>query len=478
MKKFAIITLCFLSFFVGNVSAKITLPRLVGDNMVLQQSTHVKLWGRSTAKRVVVMPSWTREKFVTDTDKDGKWIVPVKTPSAGGPYSITLNDGESLTIKNVMIGEVWICSGQSNMEIPIHGFTNQPISEALDAISNASKYDKIRLLTVKLTPKDTPQNECPSDGWLCASPQTVGDFSATAYFFGRALAQQLNIPIGLIVSCWGGSSIEAWIDQASLESLKGEINMDKVMARTKTPKKALLLYNGMIHPIINYTAKGFIWYQGEENTNAPQDYDKLMVTLVRLWRNKWNNQKMPFYYVQLAPYRYSNSQDISMPLTVEAQYKALKQIPLSGIAATTDIGNEVCVHPGHKKPVGDRLAFMALRNDYGIKGLPADAPTFKSMEIAEGKALIKFNNTEDAGNSIAYFDSNSSIDFTGFEIAGEDKIFYPASASFDRGKQQMKVWSDKVRIPVAVRYGFHNYIPCNVHTNYGQPLVPFRTDNW
>ena len=187
---------------------------------------------------------------------------------------------------------------------------------------------------------------------------------------------------------------------------------------------------------------------------------------------------MPFYYVQLAPYRYSNSQDISMPLTVEAQYKALKQIPLSGIAATTDIGNEVCVHPGHKKPVGDRLAFMALRNDYGIKGLPADAPTFKSMEIADGKALIKFNNTEDAGNSIAYFDSNSSIDFTGFEIAGEDKIFYPASASFDRGKQQMKVWSDKVRIPVAVRYGFHNYIPCNVHTNYGQPLVPFRTDNW
>ncbi len=476
--KLSIIILCFSFFFIGNVSAKITLPHLVGDNMVLQQSIHVNLWGKSTAKRVVISPSWTHEKFIANTTSEGKWIISVKTPSAGGPYSITLDDGELLTIKNVMIGEVWICSGQSNMEIPIHGYPTQPIAETLDAITNAFKYDKIRLFTVERTSKNTPQEDCTSQGWLCSSPQTVGEFSATAYFFGRALAQQLNVPIGLVLTCWGGSSIEAWIDQASLENLKGEINMNVVRARIQTPKKALLLFNGMINPIINYTAKGFIWYQGETNTNAPQDYDKLMISLVNLWRNKWNNQNMPFYYVQLAPYRYSNSQDISMPLTVEAQYKALKQIPLSGIAATTDIGNEICIHPGRKKQVGDRLAFMALRNEYGIKGLPADAPTFKSMEIVDGKALIKFNNTDDAGNSISNFDSYSSIDFTGFEIAGKEKVFYSASALFDRGRQQMKVWSDKVQNPVAVRYGFHNYIPCNVHTNYGQPLVPFRTDNW
>jgi sialate O-acetylesterase len=480
MKKTSIITLCLILLMTAKVSAKITLPSLVGDNMVLQQSTTVKLWGKSTAGKVTVAPSWTRNKYTASTDKDGKWIVSVKTPAAGGPYSITLNDGQALTIKNVLIGEVWICSGQSNMELPICGFSTQPVAsaEALEAITNARKYDKIRLFAYQRNSKETLQDDCPSKGWQCSSPQSIGDFSATAYFFGRQLNQELNIPIGLILTCWGGSSIEAWIDQPTMDQLKNSVNMEIVAKWNRPHQVPSHLYNGMIAPAINYTAKGFIWYQGETNTVAPQDYDKFMVAMVKSWREKWGNEKMPFYYVQLAPYKYSDSQNTKLPLTIEAQYKAQKQIPYSGIAATTDIGHETCIHPGHKKMVGDRLAFLALTDDYGIKGLPALAPTFKSMEIKDGKAFIKFNNTEEAGNSISRFDTDSPIQFTGFEIAGADKVFYPASASTAGYKSEMTVWSDKVPAPVAVRYAFHNYMPCNVHTNFGQPLVPFRTDNW
>lgn len=267
------------------------------------------------------------------------------------------------------------------------------------------------------------------------------------------------------------------MDQKTIDNTKN-IDIEAVNSRTREHQKVALLYNGMINPVIKYTAKGFIWYQGEANITKWMDYDKLMVSLVNFWRDKWNNKDMPFYYVQLAHYEYNDNKGVFLPLTVEAQYKAMKQIPKSSIAATTDIGHKTCIHPSQKREVGQRLAFMALRNDYGIKGLPLDAPVFKSMKIEDDKIVAQFDNIDNAGNSISMFDKTNTLELTGFEIAGEDKVFYPASAMWIKYTNNVKVASDKVKNPVAVRYGFRNFIECNVKTNMGQPLVPFRTDNW
>ncbi len=374
-----------------------------------------------------------------------------------------------------MAGEVWICSGQSNMEMPVKGFNGQPVKGSSDIILGAKKTDNIRMFNVGKNSSDTPLEDCRSGQWQCSDPNSVADCSATAYFFGQALDKSLDIPIGLIVTSWGGSSIETWIDNNTISEIPN-LDMDAVNKRTRQNQKASLLYNGMLNPIVKYAAKGFIWYQGESNIDKPEDYDKLMVSLVGLWRKRWNNPEMPFYYVQIAPYRYKNAHDISCPLLIEAQYKAKELITKSGIAATTDVGNEKCIHPCSKKEVGERLAFMALKNDYSIDGLPNDAPRFESMKIDGNKVYITLSNVDNNGNSIVSYGEDAPIEYQGFEIAGDDKVFYPAKAS--NKNNQIKLEADSVKSPVAVRYGFRNYIKCNVKTNLGQPLVPFRTDDW
>ncbi len=473
------ITLLLSCLFVLTTSAKIKLPAVVGDNMVLQQQSSVNMWGWATpSKNVEITPSWNGKKYTTRADKNGKWSVKLETPVASNtPYTIEISDGEVLKLKDILIGEVWICAGQSNMEMPLHGFYGQPVEGSSDATFQATKYPNIRMFTVAPAPRKEPQDDC-GGSWLQSTPKNVRDFGAVAYFYGRNLNTVLNIPIGLINASCGGTGIESWM---SMDAIKGTVGIDQALAmkpindwESTVPTH---LYNGMIVPITRYTSKGFVWYQGESNQHNSFDYDKLMASLVKLWRKDWGNENMPFYYVQLVPFTFDGVDKIILPLTIEAQYKALKLIPNSGIVATTDLGHATAIHPPRKKEVGDRLAALALNHTYGIEVLP-DAPVIDSFSFEGDKAILTFKNIAEytpwAAGSFSHFNG----DLKGFEISGEDQKFHPAKAVHIENKNRIEVSCEQVPHPVAVRYAFRNVHNGNVMTTEGQPLAPFRTDNW
>lgn len=477
MKKLELIILSLLLLF--NLNAKIKLPSVLGDNMVLQQSTSVNLWGWATPKKnITVKPSWSNHTYKTISTADGKWILHVTTPQAGGPYSIKISDGESLTIKDVLIGEVWICSGQSNMEMPMHGFYGQPVEGTLEDIGDAKLFPNIRMFTVKPNPQTEIQEDC-TGNWQKSDPASVRDFSAIAYLFGKNLNKNLGIPIGLITPNCGGTPIEAWMTIESINTTPG-INYKRSLTHINDweSTKPACLYNGMIAPITNYTSKGFIWYQGESNQNNSEDYDKLMASMVNLWRKKWNNSDMPFYYVQLVPFTFDSINSIKIPLTIEAQYKALNLISNSAIAATTDLGDPKAIHSPKKKEIGLRLASLALLHTYHVEAPLTDAPVINTVTYDKNKAILTFKNVPDyspaAVGSFNYFNG----EIKGFEMAGEDRKFYPAKAEFIINQNKIEVSCDQVLHPVAIRYAFKNIHNANVITTEGQPLVPFRTDNW
>ena len=466
-------------------NAKVTLPSVMGSNMVLQRDTEVNIWGKAAAgTKVTVNPSWDGKTYTVTADKNGKWLARISTGNAGGPYTLTISDGETVTLDNILLGEVWICGGQSNMEMQVHGYMHQPVTGGLEAILDAPKHSQMRFFTVSRAMSDTLSYDCKGE-WLESTPESVANFSACGYFFGRLLNQILDVPVGLITSNWGGTAVEPWMDEETFEAVDGiDKNVSRNRGQSEPNQVVGCLYNGMIYPIINHTAKGFIWYQGESNRGHHDDYVKLLSAMINSWREKWGNKDMPFYMVQLAPYRYDGMEKMSLPMMIEAQYKIAAQVPKVGIAATTDIGNPIGIHPSHKKEVGERLAFLALQNDYGIKGLPLPAPTYKSMSVSGNKVTLEFNNLAyDSdwweGNTFHSYLDDRYIRPKGFEVAGEDRVFYPATGSFGHGKNTIEIYSDSVSNPVAVRYYFHNYdAEANVRTCLGQPLVPFRTDNW
>lgn len=461
---------------------KITLPKVVGSNMVLQRNTNVNLWGESSPNaKIAVTTSWNNKTYNIAANRSGNWKVAIATGKEGGPYSITISDGQKTTLDNILLGEVWICSGQSNMEMPVKGYPGQPTDRSAETILEARQYPDIRMFTVRKHSATEPQNDCTGGEWLLPTPVSVGDFSATAYFFGKALNQTLGIPIGLISTNWGGSAIETWMSEENINSIAG-INREIAFSGKNDNNIPARLYNGMILPIADYTAKGFIWYQGESNRHNPKDYPALMTAMVEEWRTAWGDDKMPFYYVQIAPYFYDRKTDgFDQPMIVEAQYKALESIPYSGIAATTDIGHKSCIHPPQKNVVGRRLAYLALSKDYGLTGFAATPPRFRSMDRDDSKLVLTFDHLSkpvgnDASNSFATFDRNDTVVPEGFEIAGEDRVFYPAKADFRR--DDILVYSESVPEPVAVRYAFRNVPNANVMTVADQPLPSFRTDNW
>lgn len=470
---------------VVTAGAKVELPSVMGNNMVLQRDTEVNIWGKAKpGTQVTVIPEWNGMVYRTRADKDGRWIVKIATGNAGGPYTLTISDGEPVVLENVLLGEVWICGGQSNMEMQVHGFMHQPTKGGVEAILDAPNHPEMRFFTVGRSISDTPEDDC-SGEWLESTPEAVADFSACGYFFGHLLNQMLGVPIGLITANWGGTAAEPWMDVNVFNSLAG-IDKDSSLKRVESrPKqKPGVLYNGMIHPIENHTAKGFIWYQGENNRGLHDDYVTILSALIGDWRRKWGDDDMPFYMVQLAPYGYEGAEKMSLPMMIEAQYKIADLVPNVAIAATTDIGNPIGIHPSHKREVGERLAFLALTRDYGMKGLPLPAPTYKSMSVDGNKVTLEFNNlayNKDwwEGNTFHSYQDDGYIRPKGFEVAGEDRVFYPATGSFGHGNNTIEVYSDSVPHPVAVRYYFHNYVPeANVKTCLGQPLVPFRTDSW
>lgn len=460
-----------------NVQAKIGLPAIIGSNMVLQRNTVANIWGTATAgKRITVKTSWNNRSYAVTTDASGNWNTGVQTLNAGGPYSIIITGDDKVVLDDVLIGEVWISSGQSNMEMPITGYMGQSVEGSMEEILNATQYPGIRMFTVAQKSSEEIQRDCKGE-WKTSNAESVGQFSAVAYFYAKQLYKALGIPIGIVTSNWGGSTIEAWMPKSSLNKIEG-LDMKAALSGTYQHTKASLLYNGMIAPIVKYTAKGFIWYQGESNLFNNYDYAKLMVALVDQWRSDWRNNDMYFYYVQLAPYVYDGSKKIALPLQIEAQYKALGTITNAGIAATNDLGDSTCIHPAKKKEVGARLAFLALEKTYNLKGYPV-APTIKDVVYNKNKVLLSFHHVPKAHS---YNDMNSfdyySGPLSGFEVAGADRKFYPARANHVWWKNEIEVQCADVKEPVAVRYGFRNCIDTGVRTTMGMPLVPFRTDNW
>ncbi|MBO4994599.1 MAG: sialate O-acetylesterase [Muribaculaceae bacterium] len=456
--------------------AKIELPNILGSGMVLQHSADVNIWGKANPdSKVTVKTSWSKDKIVTRSDSEGKWSTVVATPKASfTPLSLTISDGEPLTLDNVLAGDVWICSGQSNMEMPLHGNTSQAIEGSLDCILKAAtESSKLRFFTVGRERSYNKELDNCSGQWECASSKSVSDFSAVGYFFGRMIADAVDIPIGLIATDWGDTKVETWMP---LDALKQCVTPEQFKAKHGNHwSKPSELYCSMIAPIRNFKAKGFIWYQGESNLGDIDHYDVMLAKMVESWRKDWGDtdNSMPFYFVQIAPFIYGGSREIAYPLFVESQLRAVDRIPNSGMAGTTDIGEEYSIHPGKKREVGQRLAALALAQTYGMEGFEPKMPRLESYEVKDGKMILKMSN---AGRGMNPW---TLVPLIGFEIAGADKVFHPAKAwTSDKPCDVITVWSDEVKQPVAVRYAFRNFIPANLTNTYGIPAAPFRTDDW
>lgn len=457
-----------------NASAAIKLPALFCDNMVLQQQSDVNIWGTADAgKTVTITASWDKKaKFSAKAGDDGKWKIAVKTPQAGGPYSVTISDGQSVTLNNVLVGEVWLCAGQSNMEMPMKGFKCQPVENGnRDAV--LSTNPNMRLFTVKRSSSLTPKDDVVGS-WLMANAESVREFSATAFYFGRMLQMvKPDVPVGLIVTAWGGSACEAWMDEkmlADFPSAQIPRTQEDIKSKNRTPT---VLYNGMLHPVIGYGIRGAIWYQGEDNWNRAETYSDMMASMVSGWRAQWGIGDFPFYYCQIAPYDYSIITEKGQPIyntayLREQQVLALQKISNSGMACLMDAGLEKGIHPEKKQLAGERLAYQALSKTYGMKGVACESPTFKEMTIKNDTVDIVFNNC----GMWPYIKGGESQNF---EVAGEDGVFHPAKAWGVRSHILVK--SDAVKKPVNVRYAFKNWAEGDVFCE-GIPFTSFRTDNY
>ncbi|MFB6343753.1 sialate O-acetylesterase [Saccharicrinis sp. FJH62] len=454
--------------------AEIKLPALFTDYVVLQQQSDVAVWGWADAKEsVVVKPSWSDEVYSTKADKSGKWKLNIKTPVAGGPFELSVSDGTEVVLHDIMIGEVWLCSGQSNMEMPMKGFPGQPVEGSnMDILK--SKNNNIRMITV---PRGkTPVIKDDFNGkWITASPETVAEFSATGYYFGRLLNEMLDVPVGLIDVTFGGSCIQAWMSEETSVPFNDTPlpNMDDIPnIPNRTPT---VLFNSMLNPVIGFGMKGCIWYQGETNYESPDQYEKLFPEMVAEWRKLWNIGEFPFYYMQIAPFDYSMFQHdtinpkFNSAYLRDAQRKSMNNISNSGMAVIMDIGEKTCIHPKKKKVGGERLALWALGDTYGIKGFGFKSPSLNAIEIKGSKVVVSFN---DVGEGLTTFGQ----DLTGFEIAGENKIFFPAQVYLRR--KSVVVSSPHVEKPVAVRYAFDDFVIGTLFGTNGLPVSSFRSDEW
>lgn len=456
--------------------AKVELPSVFSDNMVLQQQTSAAFWGKARPQsKIVITTTWSKAKTIAVADDNGKWFTKVDTPTAGGPYEITFNDGEKVTLKNILIGEVWICSGQSNMAQPMKGYMGQPTAKAADYISEARPEVPIRSCNLENRLSLTVQEECPAK-WYIHDAVGVAEASAAAYFFANKIYRQLGVPVGIINVSWGGTPIEAWMNPELLKNkFSAEVNIRHLynmeLPETDPHEAGGVLYNGMLHSVIPFTAKGFLWYQGCHNRTEHELYKKLQPAFVQMLREEWKNEDMPFYFTQVAPFPYEDPDARDTGYFMWAQAQTLKMIPNSGMATTHDTGEFACIHPSNKKAVGDRLAFLALTKDYGMEGIDAEAPMPSEFSFKDGAAFVAFNCGQMGLAPI-------NLELEGFELAGEDKIFYPAKAIIESDVRSIKVASPEVANPVAVRYGMKNWSKATLFNNFGIPASPFRSDNW
>lgn len=447
--------------------AEVKLPAVLGDNMVLQREQPLPIWGWDTpGTEVTVRLGEASAK--AKAGEDGKWSVTLPAMKAGGPHVLTVEGSSTVTAKNILVGEVWLCSGQSNMEWNV-AQSNNPQEEIA-----AANHPQIRHIKIPHRPADKPEADVPSDGWKVCSPETVPGFTAVGYYFARHLQKELGVPIGLIGSNWGGTRIEPWTPPVGFQQVPALEEIAKNLENFPTKNQdgkinhqtPLALYNGMIHPLLPYAIRGAIWYQGESNNGEGMLYYEKMKALVGGWRTLWGRDDMPFYFVQLAPYTYGGD-PTRLAGIWEAQAAALS-IPHTGMAATVDIGNVKDIHPRNKQDVGRRLALWALAKDYGQDDLVYSGPMYKSMKVEGGKIRVEFDHV---GGGLV---SRDGQPLTWFTIAGKDQEFVEAKAEIDGSS--VVVWSESVPAPVAVRFAWNQTAEPNLSNKEGLPASPFRTD--
>ena len=464
----------FLLLLIQSASGEVRLPAIVSSNMVLQRDATVILWGWADAKeKITIKASWLDEVLNVTANNEGNWRVEVRTTTSKKEQSMSLSGKNSkIELENILFGEVWLCSGQSNMQQPLTGYPGQPTFESAMAIAK-SRNSKLRLFTVDRVGAKTPINDLEKyTPWQEASPENAASFSAVAYFFGNQLQKILDVPVGMIHTSWGGSSVEAWMSKEVIGTFQ-EVNLDEVDLSKNTNHIPSALYNAMIHPLIPYTIKGALWYQGESNRLEPDRYKELFPAMVKDWRTRWNIGDFPFYFVQIAPFWYSNNDAFTTAensaFIREAQLHCADLIPNSGIAITMDIGDEFCIHPPKKREVAERLLFNALQQSYGFESVDGKSPVYESMELKDGGIILSFKNAE---TGLYAYD-----ELTGFEVAGEDRVFYPAEAKIVNSGN-VQVVSEKVFAPVAVRYAWSNWVTGTLYDTNLLPASSFRTDNW
>lgn len=506
-KTVAFFIFILLIFTSKSIFADVKLPSIISDNMLLQQNTKANIWGKADPnEQITITVSWNKQPYTTTADSSGKWLVKIATPkqTAKG-QTLTIAGKNSITINNILIGEVWLCSGQSNMHFPIAkttGWRTGVINEE-ETLKDAN-YPEIRLFQVNQKLSATQELDDCEGKWLICNAENIKDFSAVAFYFGRYLYNNLHVPIGLIHSSWGGTHAESWTKMSVIEndpiyadllkqyytdrdnypadmakyikdSTKYEIEKAEAIAKGEKPgkkpkrpvgiehNKALsTLWNAMIHPLVPYAIKGVIWYQGESNSVRYQDYTDVFTNMINSWRTEWKQGDFPFYFVQIAPH-YKQPPQIR-----EAQLNTWKTVKNTGMVVLTDVGDSTDIHPRNKQVPGERLAKWALAKDYGKKNA-FSGPSYQSMQIAGNIAKLSFTYTNNGLD-------NKAGDLKGFYIAGDDKKFYPAIATI-KGNT-VEVSASEVKKPVAVRYGWDKFFRVNLYNGAGLPASPFRTDNW
>ncbi len=461
--------------------ATVRLPALVGDHMVVQRNVPVPVWGWAAPGEQVTV-SFRGQRYLATPATTGRWQVTLPAMPAGGPYAMTIQGQNTLLLQDILVGDVWLAAGQSNMELPLRD-KNAPAPGAYPLPLNAEQevaganFPQIRQFTVKKVVAYQPQTENEGYGWQVCSPATAGSFSAVGYFFARHLHQHYQVPIGLLSSPWGGTPAEAWVSPEALGQLPDFGALVASLAAPVTPapdaqNTPTVLYNGMIAPLLPYALKGVIWYQGESNVGRAAQYRALFPTLIRDWRTRFAQPELPFLFVQLANF----TKEVPLPAESdwaelrEAQAQALA-LPRTGMAVAIDVGEGADIHPADKQDVGYRLALVARQVAYGDRQVVAAGPTFQRMQVVGSQVRVQFANAK-AGLQLR----TGTTMLSGFAVAGADHQFHWASGTL--AGSEVVLTCAAVPAPVAVRYDWANNPTGNLYNREGLPAVPFRTDQW
>lgn len=452
-------------------SAAVRLPRVFGSGMVLQRDAKVPVWGWGDVGEKVTVEI-AGEKQTTAVGSDGRWRVDLSPKPAGGPFELKIRATNKIVLSDVLFGDVWICAGQSNM-----GFSLRRAKDA-DAEIATANYPNLRFLTVPTKSATEPQTDFNAT-WETCSPKTARDFSAVAYFFARRLRETIQVPVGLIEVSWGGASCEAWIEPRLLLEHPELSGLASPARLEKTPEnqRAGALRNGMLEPLKPFAIKGVVWYQGEANAGRAWQYRLLFPMAVESWRQDWEQGDFPFYFVQLANFMAPRPQpgNSSWAELREAQNQAASQLRNVGRVVAIDVGETADVHPKDKKPVGERLALLALARTYGVD-VVCDGPEFRSMKIDGNRVVLTFDVGDGGELKIGSNAQCDDAELRGFAVAGADRKFYWAKAEIDG--ETVVVSAPEVERPVAVRYAWADNPICNLTNGAGLPASPFRSDVW